>query len=312
MKMTKYGQNLSNNKKFNNNNNHKFHTQMNAYLNNQNNLESQKNMNYLNSNHQNSGHSFINYTNYNFNKLRIDNSAGDNSCNSSTNLSQSASDIDDNSVSSEEHILAPITCMAGQSTGRPCLAWACKACKRKTVSVDRRKAATLRERRRLRKVNEAFEILKRRTSTNPNQRLPKVEILRNAIEYIISLEDLLQESPANPRDASNNIIDNSSFKSSPQEYVNYSSAYLKEKLQQLSKDSDRFTPITGYSPATANSSSLDCLNLIVQSINTPNASPAAAVSSVTSVPSILITPPDIKATTTTQMTKFQQKCMAQA
>lgn len=41
-------------------------------------------------------------------------------------------------------------------------------------------------------MNEAFEVLKRRTSTNPNQRLPKVEILRNAIEYIESLEDLLQ------------------------------------------------------------------------------------------------------------------------
>ncbi|KAJ9577505.1 hypothetical protein L9F63_005878, partial [Diploptera punctata] len=75
---------------------------------------------------------------------------------------------------------------------RRCLLWACKACKKKTVTVDRRKAATLRERRRLRKVNEAFELLKRRTCTNPNQRLPKVEILRNAIEYIESLEDLLQ------------------------------------------------------------------------------------------------------------------------
>lgn len=35
-------------------------------------------------------------------------------------------------------------------------------------------------------------MLKRRTSNNPNQRLPKVEILRNAIEYIESLEALLQ------------------------------------------------------------------------------------------------------------------------
>lgn len=43
-------------------------------------------------------------------------------------------------------------------------------------------------------MNEAFEVLKRRTSTNPNQRLPKVEILRNAIEYIESLEDLLQDA----------------------------------------------------------------------------------------------------------------------
>ena len=39
----------------------------------------------------------------------------------------------------------------GQRGG--CLLWACKACKKKTVTVDRRKAATLRERRRLRKVS---------------------------------------------------------------------------------------------------------------------------------------------------------------
>lgn len=62
--------------------------------------------------------------------------------------------IDDTSsmssaASAEEHTLAP-RCMAGKN--RPCLAWACKACKRKNVTVDRRKAATLRERRRLRKV----------------------------------------------------------------------------------------------------------------------------------------------------------------
>lgn len=65
--------------------------------------------------------------------------------------------IDDSSSMSsaasttEEHILAP-RCMAGKN--RPCLTWACKACKKKNVTVDRRKAATLRERRRLRKVNK--------------------------------------------------------------------------------------------------------------------------------------------------------------
>lgn len=32
----------------------------------------------------------------------------------------------------------------------------------------------MRERRRLRKVNEAFEVVKQRTCPNPNQRLPKV------------------------------------------------------------------------------------------------------------------------------------------
>lgn len=55
----------------------------------------------------------------------------------------------------EQHILAP-RCMAGNN--RPCLTWACKACKRKNVTVDRRKAATLRERRRLRKVKIKFSV----------------------------------------------------------------------------------------------------------------------------------------------------------
>lgn len=41
-------------------------------------------------------------------------------------------------------------------------------------------------------VNEAFELLKRRTCNNPGQRLPKVEILRSAIEYIECLEEVLQ------------------------------------------------------------------------------------------------------------------------
>lgn len=85
------------------------------------------------------------------------------------------------------HVLAP----GYHGENRRCLLWACKACKRKSVQIDRRKAATMRERRRLRKVNEAFEVLKKRTCPNPNQRLPKVEILRNAIEYIESLEDML-------------------------------------------------------------------------------------------------------------------------
>ena len=40
-------------------------------------------------------------------------------------------------------------------------------------------------------MNEAFEALKRRTCPNPNQRMPKVEILRNTIDYIESLEELL-------------------------------------------------------------------------------------------------------------------------
>jgi myogenic factor 5 len=55
----------------------------------------------------------------------------------------------------------------------------------------------MRERRRLKKVNQAFDTLKRCTTTNPNQRLPKVEILRNAIRYIESLQELLREQVEN-------------------------------------------------------------------------------------------------------------------
>ncbi|KAG5671768.1 hypothetical protein PVAND_001946 [Polypedilum vanderplanki] len=182
--------------------------------------------------------------------------------------------IDDSSSMSSiastetEHVLAP-KCMAGKM--QPCLTWACKACKKKSVAVDRRRAATMRERRRLRKVNEAFELLKRRTSTNPNQRLPKVEILRNAIEYIESLEDLLQDTPQ-PLRPSPDFSDMSNGRPTVQDYMNcYAGNYLKERLSHLGKDSEKFTPITTFNfNSPVNGSSLDCLNLIVQSINSPD------------------------------------------
>ncbi|KAL4711362.1 hypothetical protein ACJJTC_019203 [Scirpophaga incertulas] len=81
-----------------------------------------------------------------------------------------------------QHILGP---------SRRCLAWACKACKRKTAAVDRRKAATLRERRRLRKVNAAFEELRVRARAGSG-RLPKLEILRAAIQHIERLQAALR------------------------------------------------------------------------------------------------------------------------
>lgn len=93
----------------------------------------------------------------------------------------------------DEHVRVP---GAPHQPGH-CLQWACKACKRKSNFVDRRRAATMRERRRLKKVNHAFEALRRCTSANPSQRLPKVEILRNAIHYIESLQDLLREQVEN-------------------------------------------------------------------------------------------------------------------
>ncbi|KAJ0182928.1 hypothetical protein K1T71_000904 [Dendrolimus kikuchii] len=85
-----------------------------------------------------------------------------------------------------QHVLGP---------SRRCLAWACKACKRKTAAVDRRKAATLRERRRLRKVNAAFEELRIRSRAGSG-RLPKLEILRAAIQHIERLQAALRAAAA--------------------------------------------------------------------------------------------------------------------
>ncbi|XP_072123604.1 myogenic factor 5 [Mobula birostris] len=128
----------------------------------------------------------------------------DNSCLSSPEEADFADDSEHGAVvfgdhklksrgTEEEHIKAP----SGHHQAGHCLMWACKACKRKSSNTDRRKAATMRERRRLKKVNQAFETLKRCTSANPNQRLPKVEILRNAISYIENLQELLREQVAN-------------------------------------------------------------------------------------------------------------------
>ena len=55
-------------------------------------------------------------------------------------------------------------------------------------------------------VNEAFEILRQQTSKVPNQRLPKVEILRNAICYIESLESMLNDAQS-ATDSSDRLAD---------------------------------------------------------------------------------------------------------
>lgn len=73
--------------------------------------------------------------------------------------SSSSSTQDSEDEKELSHVLEPQNGCGGGAGGggvgpRKCLAWACKACKKKTVAIDRRKAATLRERRRLRKVSD--------------------------------------------------------------------------------------------------------------------------------------------------------------
>lgn len=193
------------------------------------------------------------------------------------------------------HVLAP---GCHDSGDRHCLVWACKACKRKSVAVDRRKAATMRERRRLRCVNEAFETLKKRTCPNPNQRLPKVEILRHTIEYIEALEDMLQGSTKvirgkgrSQRSRTNGSIDDSSNENqssiSDADYLfNQSPTRINERYSTESNnrynrtDSGVFQLMTNGGSNVRNSiSSLDRLSLIVERISLPSSSPASATDS---------------------------------
>uniref|UniRef100_A0A8C2X671 Myogenic factor n=1 Tax=Cyclopterus lumpus TaxID=8103 RepID=A0A8C2X671_CYCLU len=177
----------------------------------------------------------------------------------------------------DEHVRAP----SGHHQAGRCLLWACKACKRKTTNADRRKAATLRERRRLSKVNDAFESLKRCTSANPNQRLPKVEILRNAISYIESLQALLRGGggpddgfyPALERYSGDS--DASSPRSNCSDGMTDFNTPTCQSNRRGSYDSSYFseTPNGGLKSSRSSVvSSLDCLSSIVERISTDHSS----------------------------------------
>ncbi|XP_028305474.1 myogenic factor 5 [Gouania willdenowi] len=176
----------------------------------------------------------------------------------------------------DEHVRAP---GAPHQPGH-CLQWACKACKRKSSFVDRRRAATMRERRRLKKVNHAFEALRRCTSANPSQRLPKVEILRNAIHYIESLQELLRErvenlygeSGSEPGSPLSSCSEPTADGSSPvwqqlNANANYSSSYTYTK-----NDGDR----------VGGASSLQCLSSIVDRLSSVESAARSGVASSSS------------------------------
>ncbi|KAM4677303.1 myogenic factor 6 [Discoglossus pictus] len=170
--------------------------------------------------------------------------------------------------SGEEHVLAP----PGLQTHCPgqCLMWACKSCKRKSAPTDRRKAATLRERRRLKKINEAFEALKRRTVANPNQRLPKVEILRSAISYIEKLQDLLHrlDQQDKPHKAGEEPLTYPCKEASGQ-----SEDFLRtcqpdwQEIPEHSRVAELHPKEEGCPHQSSASSSLQCLSSIVDSIS---------------------------------------------
>ncbi|XP_029107750.1 myogenic factor 5-like [Scleropages formosus] len=156
----------------------------------------------------------------------------------------------------EGHVLLP---QGHRHAGR-CLAWACRACKRKPSTGDRRKAATERERQRLRKVNRAFEVLRRCCSADlRRRRLPKVEILRNATRYIKSLRELLQRRvhdryvsvPGSPTSS----CSDGTFTCNSPVWPKMSRCYTSECRQDFRKES--------FKERTADTSSLKCLSNIV-------------------------------------------------
>ena len=106
-------------------------------------------------------------TGRNYYQQRLMAAAAEEDCGMSQTEDSLESDGDESSTAgSHHHVLAPESSSSSSASsaasvhnhpldehqGRRCLLWACKACKKKNVTVDRRKAATMRERRRLRKV----------------------------------------------------------------------------------------------------------------------------------------------------------------
>ncbi|XP_034425527.1 myoblast determination protein 1 homolog [Hippoglossus hippoglossus] len=170
-------------------------------------------------------------------------------------------------VPKDEHVRAP----GGPHQAGHCLLWACKACKTKTTHEDRRKAATVRERRRLGKVNTAFETLKRCTASNPNQRLPKVEILRNAISYIESLQALLRTGREDSFYPPLEHYSGDSDASSPRSNCSDGTVDFMSPCSTRSENSDgSYCSQTDDSSSSKPSyiSSLDCLSSIVERIST--------------------------------------------
>lgn len=171
-------------------------------------------------------------------------------------------------VPKDEHVRAP----GGLHQAGHCLLWACKACKRKTTNEDRRKAATMRERRRLGRVNDAFETLKRCTASSPNQRLPKVDILRNAISYIESLQALLRTGQEDAFYPPLEHYGGDSDASSPRSNCSDGTVDFMSPCSTRSENSDgSYCGQKTYDSSSTKPSvlsSLDCLSSIVQRIST--------------------------------------------
>ncbi|XP_060076773.1 pancreas transcription factor 1 subunit alpha-like [Ylistrum balloti] len=78
-----------------------------------------------------------------------------------------------------------------------------KSIKRPTKKIHQRSAANQRERRRMKSINDAFDILRDSipTSVNADRRLSKVDTLKLAIRYISYLADMVETSSEYSQDS---------------------------------------------------------------------------------------------------------------
>lgn len=82
-----------------------------------------------------------------------------------------------------------------------------RRCKTVETQHRQRKAANERERKRMSNINHGFERLRARVPTLPyEKKLSKVDTLRQAIEYIQMLKEMLESDEANNADGSNGVI----------------------------------------------------------------------------------------------------------
>lgn len=72
-----------------------------------------------------------------------------------------------------------------------------KKIRRRVATLAQRRAANIRERRRMYNLNEAFDKLRRKVPTFAyEKRLSRIETLRLAITYISFMTELLQSTPS--------------------------------------------------------------------------------------------------------------------
>jgi hypothetical protein len=96
-----------------------------------------------------------------------------------------------------------------------------KKIRRRVATLAQRRAANIRERRRMYNLNEAFDKLRRKVPTFAyEKRLSRIETLRLAITYIGFMTELLQSTPS-PGSGSDVVQSSVTYAALPQHDIPY-------------------------------------------------------------------------------------------